>query len=396
MGLRLTGLQDPFPIGAPLHGVRGALCCMDVVDLTRELILIPSPTWEEGPVVDRVAQLLDASGWTVRRQPVTPGRDNLYATLDDPEVVLSTHLDVVPPHLPVQEDDDWLHGRGSCDAKGIAAAMIAAAERLRAEGERRVGLLFLVGEEDGSDGARAAGELAEPRGRFLVNGEPTEGRLSIGQKGALRILLEADGIPAHSAYPEEGRSAVHLLLDALERIRGVPLPSDPILGDCTLNVGLIQGGVAPNVLAPAASATLLIRTVQPSEPLRAAFTEAVSPVGPHLRLSFPLDIPAVRSEPLEGWDSVTVRYTSDLPLLARWGQGYQLGPGTIRVAHTDGERIRKSELREAVDAYVRLCRQLLEVSAASLPHIPRPRGSTSTSLHPESPRRDPRSEEGPA
>jgi acetylornithine deacetylase len=308
---------------------------------------------------------------------------------------------VVPPHLPVQEDDEWLHGRGSCDAKGIAAAMIAAAERLRTEGERRVGLLFLVGEEDGSDGARAAGELAagdltEPRGRFLVNGEPTEGRLSIGQKGALRILLEADGIPAHSAYPEEGRSAVHLLLDALERIRAVPLPSDPVLGDCTLNVGLIQGGVAPNVLAPAASATLLIRTVQPSEPLREAMSEAVAPLGPHLRLSFPLDIPAVRSEPLEGWDSVTVRYTSDLPLLARWGQGYQLGPGTIRVAHTDGERIRKSELREAVDAYIRLCRQLLEVSATSLPHEPRPRSPASSTRQPEAPRRDTRSEEDPA
>ena len=375
--------------------MRGALCCMDVVDLTRELILIPSPTWEEGPVVDRVAQLLTASGWTVHRQPVTPGRDNLYATLDDPEVVLSTHLDVVPPHLPVQEDDEWLYGRGSCDAKGIAAAMIAAAERLRSEGERGVGLLFVVGEEDGSDGAQVAGKLMEPRGRFLVNGEPTEGRLSIGQKGALRILLEADGVPAHSAYPEEGRSAVHLLLEALERIRAVPLPTDPILGECTLNVGLLEGGVAPNVMAPHASATLLVRTVQASEPLRAAFADAVAPVGPHLRLSFPLDIPAVRSEPLEGWEVVTVRYTSDLPLLARWGQGYQLGPGTIRVAHTDGERIRKSELREAVDAYVRLCRQLLRVSASSVPHAPRRRSNAPGSSLPESPQRESQPEEGP-
>lgn len=368
---------------------------MDVVDLTRELILIPSPTWEEGPVVDRVSQLLTASGWTVHRQQVTPGRDNLYATLDDPEVVLSTHLDVVPPHLPVQEDDEWLYGRGSCDAKGIAAAMIAAAERLRSEGERGVGLLFVVGEEDGSDGAQVAGELLEPRGRFLVNGEPTEGRLSIGQKGALRILLEADGVPAHSAYPEEGRSAVHLLLEALERIRAVPLPTDPILGECTLNVGLLQGGVAPNVLAPNASATLLVRTVQATESLREAFADAVAPVGPHLRLSFPLDIPAVRSDPLEGWEVVTVRYTSDLPLLARWGQGYQLGPGTIRVAHTDGERIQKSELREAVDAYVRLCRQLLSVSASSVPHAPRRRSNAPGSSLPESPDPENQPEEGP-
>jgi acetylornithine deacetylase len=343
---------------------------MDPVDLTRELVDIPSPSGAEGPVVDRVQEILTGAGWHVRRQPVAPGRDNLYATLDPPVVVLSTHLDVVPPHLPVREDGEWLHGRGTCDAKGIAAAMMAAAERLREEGERRVGLLFVVGEEDGSQGARLAAGL-EPRGRFLVNGEPTEGRLSIGQKGALRILLEADGIPAHSAYPEEGRSAVHLLLDALERIRGVPLPSDPILGESTLNVGRVEGGVAPNVLAPSASATLLVRTVQPSAPLREAFTRAVAPVGPHLRITFPLDIPAVRSEPLPGWEAVTVRYTSDLPLLDAWGTGYQLGPGTIRVAHTDGERIRKSELREAVEAYIRLCRQLLDTAEAQDP-VPAP------------------------
>lgn len=333
--------------------------CMDPVDLTRDLVALPSPSGAEGDVVDRVHQILAAAGWTVRRQPVAPGRDNLYATLDAPLVVLSTHLDVVPPHLPVREDEEWIHGRGACDAKGIAAAMMTAADQLRREGERRVGLLFVVGEEDGSQGALAAAEL-EPRGRFLVNGEPTEGRLSIGQKGALRLVLEADGIAAHSAYPDEGRSAVHLLLDALERIRAVPLPSDPLLGECTLNVGRVEGGVAPNVLAPSASASLLVRTVEPSARLREAFAAAVAPVGPHLRLTFPLDIPAVRSEPLPGWEAVTVRYTSDLALLASWGKGYQLGPGTIRVAHTDGERIRKSELREAVEAYVRLCRQLLD------------------------------------
>ncbi|TVR65042.1 MAG: M20/M25/M40 family metallo-hydrolase [Gemmatimonadales bacterium] len=334
---------------------------MDPVDLTRELVAIPSPTGAEGTVVDRVEEILIEADWVVRRQPVAPGRDNLFATLDPPLVVLSTHLDVVPPHLPLREDEEWLHGRGTCDAKGIAAAMMVAAGHLQRAGERRVGLLFLVGEEDGSQGALAAAEL-EPRGRFLVNGEPTEGRLSIGQKGALRILLEAEGVSAHSAHPEEGRSAIHLLLDALERIRAIPLPSDPLLGDSTLNVGLVEGGVAPNVLAPSASAALLVRTVEPSSRLREVFAKAVAPLGPHLRLTFPLDIPAVQSAPLPGWDTVTVRYTSDLALLAPWGAGYQLGPGTIRVAHTDGERIRKSELREAVESYVRLCRQLLEMA----------------------------------
>jgi len=354
-----------------LHLVRGALCCMDVVALTRELIQIPSPTGSEGPVVDRVAELLTRLGWDLHRQEVSPGRDNLFATSGHPpEVVLSTHLDVVPPHLPVREDDEWLYGRGACDAKGIAAAMIVAAERLRNEGEQRVGLLFVVGEENGSDGARKAAEIAPPS-HTLINGEPTEGRLSIGQKGALRVILEADGIPAHSAYPEEGRSAIHLLLDALERIRSLPLPEDPLLGETTLNVGRIEGGIAPNVLAPRASATLLLRTVGPTEPLRGALEAAVRPVGPHLRISFPLDLPAVRSEPLEGWETVTVRYTSDLPLLRAWGQGYQLGPGTIRVAHTDHEKIGKGELERAVDDYIRLIRQRLSLSAKDSMDSPR-------------------------
>jgi acetylornithine deacetylase len=356
---------------------------MDVVALTRELIQIPSPTGAEGAVVDRVAECLVGLGWTLLRQEVTPGRHNLFATCGPrPEVVLSTHLDVVPPHLPVREDAEWLYGRGACDAKGIAAAMIVAAERLRAEGEDRIGLLFVVGEENGSDGARAAASLA-PGSRTLINGEPTEGRLSIGQKGALRVVLEAEGVPAHSAYPEEGRSAVHLLLDALERIRSLALPVDPLLGETTLNVGRIEGGIAPNVLAPDASATLLIRTVAPTAELRAALEAAVHPVGPHLKLSFPLDLPAVRSEPLEGWDTVTVRYTSDLPLLLNWGQGYQWGPGTIRVAHTDHERIRKAELTEAVDAYIRLIRQTLPPLAGD-PISPTP-SATRSGAEPRSP-----------
>jgi acetylornithine deacetylase len=328
---------------------------VDVLDLARELVSIPSPTGEEGEVVTFVARFLERSGWRVVRQPVSEGRDNLYATLDPPVVVLSTHLDVVPPGLPVREDDAWLYGRGACDAKGIAAAMITAAERIRHRGERRVGLLFVVGEEDSSDGAVAARELS-PRGRFLVNGEPTGNRLSLGQKGALRVTLAVRGRAAHSAYPEEGRSAVHVLLDALTRLRALPLPADPVLGESTLNVGLVRGGIAPNVLAPEARADLLIRTVQPTAPLREAIRSAA---GPEVTVEFPLDIPPVVSEPLPGWESVTVRFTTDLPLLDTWGRGYQLGPGSIRVAHTDGERVAKAELADAVDLYDRLATQLL-------------------------------------
>lgn len=329
---------------------------MDVLDVARELVSIPSPTGEEGEAVAFVARLLERSGWRLVRQPVSPGRDNLYATLDPPVVVLSTHLDVVPPDLPVREDDDWLHGRGACDAKGIAAAMIAAAERMRLEGERRLGLLFVVGEENSSDGALAAATL-EPRGRFLVNGEPTDNQLCIGQKGSLRVVLHAEGRAAHSAYPEEGRSAVHLLLDALERIRALPLPADPVLGESSLNVGTVRGGIAPNVLAPDAAAELLIRTVTDSGDLRAAITRAG---GPGVSVTFPLDIPAFQADPLPGWDGITVRYTTDLPLLASWGQGYQLGPGSIRLAHTVEERVAKADLVEAVDLYERLVTQLLD------------------------------------
>jgi acetylornithine deacetylase len=328
---------------------------VDVLELARELVAIPSPTGAEGEVVGFLARLLGRSGWHVARQEVTPGRENLYATLDPPAVVLSTHLDVVPPHLPPREDDEWLYGRGACDAKGIAAAMIAAAEALRRLGEHRVGLLFLVGEEDSSDGALAAAGL-EPRGRFLINGEPTGNRLCVGQRGALRAVLTATGRAAHSAYPEEGESAVHLLLDALSRLRHLPLPADPVLGETTLNVGLIRGGVAPNVLAPEARADLLIRTVQPTGPLRAAIRTAV---GAAVRVEFPLDIPPIVSDPLPGWDGITVRFTSDWPLLASWGRGYQLGPGSIRVAHTEHERVSKGELWEAVDLYQRLITQLL-------------------------------------
>jgi acetylornithine deacetylase len=290
------------------------------------------------------------------RQPVTPGRDNLFAFREAPELVFSTHLDCVPPYVPLSEDADAIRGRGSCDAKGLAAAMVAAAERLAAAGERRIGLLFVVGEENGSDGARAAAAL-EPRGRFLVNGEPTENRLSVGQKGSLRVDLHAVGRAAHSAYPEEGRSAIAALLDTIERIRRMPLPSDALLGQSTLNVGLIGGGVAPNVLAPEAGAQILIRIVQPTAPLRAAIRALASP---GVSVTFPVELPFHKGGAAPaGWDTTIVSYASDLPFLTAWGECYQLGPGTIRVAHTAEEYIRKDDLLRGVDLYVRLATDLL-------------------------------------
>src|SRR5215210_3502433 len=329
---------------------------MDALELTRALVALETPTGSEAPATDFLDAALRRAGYRVVRQPVSAGRHNLYAYRDAPALVFSTHLDTVPPHVPLREDDEIIHGRGSCDAKGLAAAMVAAAERLASEGERRIGLLFVVGEENGSDGARAAADLG-PRGRFLINGEPTENRLSVGQKGSLRVDLQAVGRAAHSAYPDEGVSAIAALLDTIERIRRMPLGKDPMLGDSTLNLGLIGGGVAPNVIPPMASAQLLIRTVAPTEPLKATIRSLLAP---GVTVEFPVELPFHKGgNAPAGWETTVVSYASDLPFLADWGEGYQLGPGTIRVAHTSHEHIRKDDLLRGVDLYERLASDLL-------------------------------------
>jgi acetylornithine deacetylase len=334
----------------------------DAFGLTRALVALETPTGSEGPATDLLEGALTRAGYRAVRQRVSPGRDNLLAFREPPALVFSTHVDCVPPYVPLSEDDEAIRGRGSCDAKGLAAAMVAAAQRLAARGERRIGLLFLVGEENGSDGARVAAGL-EPRGRFLVNGEPTENRLSIGQKGSLRVDLQAAGRAAHSAYPDEGESAVAALLDTIERIRRMPLPRDPLLGPSTLNVGLIRGGVAPNVLAPEASAQILIRTVEPTEGLKTAIRALA---GPGVTVSFPVELPFHKGGAAPaGWETTVVSYASDLPFLTTWGECYQLGPGTIRVAHTAQEHIRKADLLRGVDLYVRLATDLLAREASS-------------------------------
>jgi acetylornithine deacetylase len=329
---------------------------MDALELTRALVALETPTGSEKPATDFLDDILRHAGYRTVRQTVTAGRDNLYAYREAPTVVFSTHLDTVPPYVPLSEDVESIHGRGSCDAKGLAAAMVSAAERLFQQGERRIGLLFLVGEENGSDGARVAGELG-PKGRFLINGEPTENRLSIGQKGSLRVDLEAVGRAAHSAYPNEGVSAIAALLDTIERIRRMPLPSDPLLGESTLNLGLVGGGVAPNVIPPAASAQLLIRTVEPTEPLKSAIRSLLAP---GVSVEFPVELPFHKGgNAPAGWDTTVVSYASDLPFLSAWGERYQLGPGTIRVAHTDHEHILKSDLLRGVELYQKLASDLL-------------------------------------
>jgi len=282
------------------------------------------------------------------------GRFNLFASWGEPVVVLSTHMDTVPPFFPSSEDAEHIYGRGACDAKGIIAAMLAAAARLLADGVRGFGVLLVVGEETDSAGAEAANR--QPRGAsYLVNGEPTENRLAAGTKGALYLAVEADGRAAHSAYPELGDSAVDGLLAALARLRAVPLPSAPVLGETTLNIGTLAGGRAANVVADRARAEVMVRTVGDTARLRADLAAALAPA----RVSEVRETPAMRLRTLPGFATTVVKYTSDIPRLGAWGEPLLLGPGSIHVAHTPEERVPKRQLVEAVGLYRDLVLRLL-------------------------------------
>jgi acetylornithine deacetylase len=326
---------------------------MDPVGFTRALVDIDSTTGCEGEAGRWLAAYLRNLGYTVVEQPVSDGRFNVFARLDaPPRVVFSTHFDCVPPFFSSSESNGMVFGRGSCDAKGILAAQVAAAERLRAGGESRLGLLFLVGEERGSDGARVANELAPSGVEFLINGEPTDNRLGAATRGVLRVRLRAAGRAAHSAFPQLGESAIDKLLDALMVIRGLSLPHDPLLGRTHYSVGLIEGGVAPNVISPHAWAELLFRTVGEGRAIR----ELLRVVEPRVAVEEVLEMAAVRMHTVPGLETAVFPYTTDVPLLARWGRPLLLGPGSIHVAHTDDEYLVVDELRQAIDLYVTLAR----------------------------------------
>jgi len=329
---------------------------IDPIRVTRSLVDIDSTTGREGAAGAWLARFLADRGYQVIEQPVSPGRVNVYAALDRaPEVVFSTHYDCVPPFFPSREAGGVVFGRGACDAKGILAAQIAAAERLRASGETRFALLFVVGEERGSDGARVANEQAPRGARFLINGEPTDNRLGVATRGVLRVKVRARGRAAHSSFPELGDSAIDKLLDALMVIRGLQFPDDPLLGRTHYTVGLIEGGVAPNVVSPHASAELLFRTVGDGAPVR----EALNVVEGLVSIEQVLDVPAVKMFTLDGFETAVFPYTTDVPLLPNFGTPLLVGPGSIHVAHTDEEHVTIHELREAVELYEGLCRRLI-------------------------------------
>jgi acetylornithine deacetylase len=327
---------------------------LDTLAFARALIDIDSTTGREHDAGTWLAERLSGLGYTVQRQPIARGCTNVLATLDDPEVVFSTHFDCVPPFFPSRVADGRLYGRGACDAKGILAAQVAAAQRLRAAGERRVGLLFVVGEERGSDGAAAANTIANAS-RFLINGEPTDSVLASGTRGVLRIRLRASGRAAHSSTPEQGESAIDKLVDAIVRLRSIALPVDPDLGATFYSVGLIEGGVAPNVIPPSASAEVMFRTVGSADELIAA----LQPLASTVVIEEVLRVPPIRMHTVPGFAIRAFPFTTDVPFLDRWGTPLLFGPGSILVAHTDGEFVTLDELHAAVDAYVRLARACL-------------------------------------
>jgi acetylornithine deacetylase len=333
---------------------------MDLFKLTRTLIDIDSVTPNEGEVgaylLGYLSDLAERHGGAVERLDVAPQQFNVYASWGDPVVILSTHMDTVPPFVSSREDDEYIWGRGACDAKGIVAAMIAAAVRLLETGIRDFGLLFVVGEERGSAGAIAAAK--SPRGsRYLINGEPTENRLALASKGSLRFEIIARGKLAHSAYPELGHSAIHALLDVLQDIRSIPLPYDPLLGAGTLNIGTICGGHAPNVVADEARAEIMFRTVADASPIRRALPAAVAGRAQAREVSH---TPALHLSSFDGLPTTVVAFATDIPALGgQWGEPFLIGPGSIHVAHTAEEHIAKKSLVEAVEIYTRMVTQLL-------------------------------------
>ncbi len=336
---------------------------MDLFTLTRKFIDIESITGSESRVGLVIALELETLGYAVERMPVEGDRFNVWATHPEeprPELVFSTHMDTVPPFIPSSETADRIYGRGSCDAKGIIVAQIAAAGKLEADGIH-AGLLFLVGEERDSQGALTAN--LDPRGaKFLINGEPTENRIAIASKGTLRVELVATGKMAHSAYPELGESAIEKLLDALENLRKLNLPVHPKAGPSTLNIGLIEGGRAPNVIPDHARANLLIRLVGPTDELRRQITAAVAGKA---EANFILEIPFMELGTVPGIDTMVAAFTTDIPALTKWGKPLLIGPGSIHVAHTEVEYIVKQQLLDAVDLYTKIARHLLRAGSQS-------------------------------
>ena len=330
---------------------------MDIFRFTRELMEIESISWNEGAAGRWLRDYLADAGFEVTAQTVTGDRVNVYARVGDPVVTFSSHMDTVPPFIGFSEDEKNIYGRGACDAKGVIAAQVFAAKKLRDEGLTDIGMLYLVGEEDGSDGAKAANSIPN-RNRFLINGEPTESRQAVATKGALRVTIKASGRTAHSAYPELGESAIEKLIDALDDVRRHEWPVDSELGPTTYNIGTISGGRKPNVVPDFASSEVMFRFVTDLDETFRTVTEVV---GDRAEVKRGFTVPIVRTRTVEGMNipSSVVRFATDIPFLTNWGEPLLFGPGSIHDAHTAHEYIAKQDLLDAVETYAQMARALL-------------------------------------
>ena len=319
---------------------------------------IPSVSGDEEAVGFFLRDYLESLGWTVELQAVTENQNNVIAYLNErPRVFLSTHMDTVPPFIAATETDEKIYGRGACDAKGIIAAQIFAAEELRRQGITDIGLLYTIDEEQSSTGAKAADKHPiAAKCEYLINGEPTDNDLAIGSKGSFRILIKTRGKAAHSAYPEEGVSAIEKLLDILEDVRGIEFPSDEFFGETTCNIGTLNGGLKINIIPAEAEAGLLIRLTTPIAPVQEILENAIGERGELEIMSFSLPVKMLA---VEGFRQKVVRFTTDIPHLTNWGQPLLLGPGSILVAHTKDEFVLKKDLETAVELYVNLVKKLL-------------------------------------
>ena len=327
----------------------------DPLSLARYLIDVPGVSGSEHHILKRLQNLLKYSlGIQIQRIPVDENRYSLFARFRSPQVVLSSHVDTVSPFCPSTVSHGYLFGRGACDTRGIIAAMLSAGKMLKKKGNRRLGFLFVIGEEDLHDGAKAAADFPTPS-RFLVNGEPTECKLATGSKGAMRVIIRTRGTPCHSSAPELGKSAIHVLLDILADIRTQKWPRDPHFGETLVNIGQIEGGGQANVLARSAQALLMFRLSCPSERVKQELLRLVSGRG---------EIDCISAyEPLkcasfEGFAESVVGYGTDLPFLHSWGIPFLYGPGSILDAHTDQEKISIAQLYQAVGDYQRIVKTL--------------------------------------
>ena len=325
-----------------------------------ELCAVDTTSGAEDAGLPGLRALLSGLGAEVLEQPVAPGRTNVLATWGAPRLLFSTHLDTVPPFVAPRREEDRIHGRGACDAKGQIVAQLAAIRQLRSEGLDGFAWLGVVGEETDSAGAREALKLADrfPDLRALVNGEPTKNRLATGQRGALHLHLECHGVRAHSGSPERGRHAIWALLDWLEALRAEARPVDAELGPEVWNLGRLEGGDAANVIPAHAAADVLARTVPGSD--FAARVEALRPEHGEIRVKLAED--PDRYPILEGFEHAPMPFGSDAPTLRALVPDRSVvlaGPGSIEVAHTDDEHLDLEELEAGIALNVRLAKHFL-------------------------------------